>query len=76
MLDIEDKMLSPLKTADYEGFIKIGIEYADAVVKADDTYNEGLQKLLKQVEKNTKINTFEEETLADSYFNFYNELVN
>lgn len=76
MLDIEDKMLSQLKTADYEGFIKIGIEYADAVIKADDQYNESLQKLLKQVEKNTKLNSFEEETMADSYFNFYNELVN
>src|SRR5690606_1733210 len=65
MMDIEDKMLSQLKTADYEAFIKIGIEYADAVVKADDTYNESLQKLFKQVEKNIKINSFEEETLVD-----------
>src|SRR5205823_12822422 len=33
MLDIEDGMLSNLKSADFEGFVKIGIEYADAVIK-------------------------------------------
>jgi starch synthase len=75
MLDIEDTMLSNLKTADYEGFVKIGIEYADAIIKAEDSYSEGLEKLLKQVEKSKTFNTFEEDNLVDSYYNFYNELV-
>lgn len=75
MMDIEDKMLSHLKTADYEGFIKIGVEYSDAVVKGEESSNESLNKLLKQMEKSKKFNTFEEDNFVDSYFNFYNELV-
>jgi starch synthase len=75
MLDIEDKMLNNLKTADFEGFIKIGIEYADAVIKAEESYSGDLDKLLSSIEdKSKKFNTFEEDGFVDSYFNFYNEL--
>ncbi|MBX9853314.1 MAG: glycogen/starch synthase [Cytophagaceae bacterium] len=74
MLDIEDKMLSNLKTADYEGFIKIGVEYADAVIRGEESYHEGFEKVLKQMEKSKKFNSFEEDNFADSYYNFYNEL--
>ncbi|HEX8545518.1 MAG TPA: glycogen/starch synthase [Cytophagaceae bacterium] len=76
MLDIEDEMLGHLKTADFEGFIKIGVEYADAVIKSEEAYSESLNKLVVSMEKDKKFNTFgEDETLVDSYFNFYNELV-
>ena len=39
MLDIEDTMLSSLKTADYEGFIKLGAQFADVVSVAEDNKN-------------------------------------
>jgi starch synthase len=76
MMDIEDGMLSNLKSADFEGFVKIGIEYADAVIKAGDKYSDSLNKLFKSLEKNKKLSNFEDddENFADSYFNFYNEL--
>jgi starch synthase len=76
MMDIEDGMLSNLKTADFEGFVKIGIEYADAVIKAGDKYTDSLNKLFKTLEKSKKLSNFEDndENFADSYFNFYNEL--
>lgn len=77
MMDIEDKMLSNLKSGDFEGFIKIGIQYSDAVIKSDEKYNADLIKLFASEENGKKFNTFEEDdTLVDSYFNFYNELVN
>lgn len=76
MLDIEDVMLSSLKTADFEGFVKIGIQYADAVIKSDEEFSPSLNKLFSSIENEKKFNTFEEDdTLVDSYFNFYNELV-
>ena len=75
MLDIEDKMLSNLKTADFDGFIKIGVQYADAVIKSEDQSNVGLNKLFASLETETKFNTLDESNLADSYYNFYNELV-
>ncbi len=75
MLDIDDNMLSMLKTCDYEGFVRTGIEYADAVIKADDEYCIALTKLFESMKKSKKINSFEEEDYKENYFNFYNELV-
>ena len=74
MMDIEDGMLSNLKSADFEGFIKIGMEYADAVIKSGEKFSESLNKLFVSMEKEKKINTFEELNFEDSYYNFYNEL--
>ena len=46
MMDIEDNMLGNLKTADFEGFIKLGVEFSDAVIVAGD--NKKLEDLFKQ----------------------------
>ncbi len=54
MLDIEDSMLSNLESADYNGFIKIGAEYADAVIKAEDEFKDNLDELFSTIEKNKK----------------------
>lgn len=76
MIDIEDSMLSNLKSADYEGFIKIGAEYADVVIKSDEDNCEDLDKLFAEFESDKKINTIEKNgDFLDSYFNLYNELV-
>lgn len=40
MIDIDDGMLHPLKTADYDGFIKLGMEFADAVIKGNEETSE------------------------------------
>ncbi len=75
MLDIEDSMLDNLKSADIEGFIKIGIEYADAVIKAEDEFSESLNCLFSECTSMKKIDTIEKDNLVDSYYNLYNELV-
>ena len=73
MIDIEDQMLSNLKTADYEGFIKMGVEYADAVIKAEDDFSESLSNLFSSMPK--KIDTIEkDDNFLDSYYNLYHEL--
>ena len=46
-MDIEDNMLGHLKTADYEGFIKLGAQYADVVSTAGD--NKKLEGLVKKI---------------------------
>jgi len=72
MLDIEDQMLSNLKTADYEGFVKMGVEYADAVIKADEDFSESLSNLFNTM---PKIDTIEkDDNFLDSYYNLYHEL--
>jgi starch synthase len=76
MLDIEDSMLNNLRSADFEGFIKIGLEYADAVITAEDEFSESLNLLLRTHASEKKIDSFEKnESYLDSYYNLYNELV-
>ena len=73
MLDIEDAMLGNLKTADYEGFIKMGMEFSDAVIVAGE--NKKLDGLFKKM-KEKKVETIgKDEDYTESYFNLYNELV-
>ena len=78
MLDIDDAMLSHLKNADYEGFIKMGMEYADAVIRTESDYTESIQKLFTETEKQKKVELLPAavDTLdEDKYYNFYNQLV-
>lgn len=76
MIDIEDSMLNHLKSADFEGFIKLGAEYADAVIKAEDELGKSLHALMEHISKDKKIDTIEkDENFLDSYYNLYNELV-
>lgn len=75
MIDIEDSMLDSLKTADFEGFVKIGVEYADAVIKAEDKFGDSLDQVFTESD-NKRIDTIEKsEDFCDSYYNLYNELV-
>jgi len=72
MLDIEDSMLNTLKSADYNGFIKLGIEYADAVIKSE----EDIADLDMLLQNGNKVETIEKNgDFTDSYYNLYNELV-
>jgi starch synthase len=49
MLDIEDSMLNNLKTADFDGLMKIAVEYADVVLKRSEPYSEKLNQLLATI---------------------------
>jgi len=76
MMDIEDDMLSGLKTADYNGFMKTGIQYADAVINSDGG-SEQLAKLFKGIDNDKRVETIQEgEDYFDTHFNLYNELAN
>ncbi len=77
MIDIEDSMLVNLKSADYEGLIKLGAEYSDAVIRAEEEDSVSLNKLFDSLENQRKLDTIEKDNnLVDSYYNLYNELVN
>ena len=76
MLDIEDGMLDSLKTADYEGFIKTGIQYADATTNADVGTSSDYKQFIEELSKNNYIKSIkQDENFEESYFNLYNELV-
>lgn len=75
MLDISDEMLANLRSADFTGFIKIGCQYADVVVKANEEMNVSLSDTLSELSERLIDSTLEDENLADTYFNLYTELV-
>ncbi|MCE7993876.1 MAG: glycogen/starch synthase [Roseivirga sp.] len=76
MMDIDDSMLENLKSADFAGFIKTGAEYADAVIRAEEEVNDGLNSLFSEIGKDKKVDTIEkDDNFLDSYYNLYNELV-
>ena len=76
MIDIEDTMLDPLKTADYDGFVKLGMQYADAVINANEENSESFDKLIADLSDDKKMQTIENsENFEESYYNLYNELI-
>ncbi|ARS37103.1 glycogen/starch synthase [Pontibacter actiniarum] len=75
MLDIEDSMLTQLQSADIDGFIKCGMEYADSVIKTNEDFSENINALFNDFMKKKTINTVSaDDTLLDNYYNLYNEL--
>lgn len=76
MIDIEDSMLVNLESADYEGLIKLGAEYSDAVIRAEEEDSDSLNKLFASLENQKKLDTIKKDNnLVDSYYTLYNELV-
>lgn len=79
MIDIEDSMLAPLKSADYEGMMKIAVEYADVVLKRSEPYSEKMIQILADIEKqdNRKFEAIdhENEDWVENYMSIYQELV-
>ncbi|AKP50678.1 glycogen/starch synthase [Cyclobacterium amurskyense] len=75
MVDIDDQLLAPLKSKDYEGFVKLGMEYADVVVKGEDI-SESLAAIIQQSskEKQFEIKSDEQDELFESYYNIYTDL--
>jgi starch synthase len=77
MSEIDDSMLDHLETQDYEGFLKIGMAYADAVIGTDKEFATEVTRLFKDMgEKKKKVNTFPltEEGIEEKYYEFYTEL--
>jgi starch synthase len=72
MTNVEDDMLGSLETADYEGFVKIGVEYADVVITAEEEVTEKFNTIFNEL-PNKKLEYVPEENI-DSYFNIYTEL--
>ena len=76
MVDIDDKLLAPLKSKDYEGFLKLGTAYADVVIRGEDTTGT-FTHLIEESSNNDRrfeINIEEEDQLFESYYNIYTEL--
>ncbi|MDQ1088106.1 MULTISPECIES: glycogen/starch synthase [unclassified Siphonobacter] len=75
-LDINDDMLLSLSSLDYDGFIKIGVQYADVVIKAVEDYSESVNQILNDnPEKKVELPE-EQEEMSDKFYSLYTELMN
>lgn len=75
MFDIDDQILKPLQTADFEGFLRIALQYSDAVISGEAV--DGLNNLLTEIQpKRSLAIESENEDNSEHYYNLYNELVN
>jgi starch synthase len=74
-MDVSDEALAHLRSADFDGFIKLGVAYADAIVKVDKEFGEGLNKLLNESPKRVDIVEEDDNLLSTQYYNLYNDLV-
>ncbi len=75
MIDIDDNMLDPLRTANYDGFIKLGMEYSDAIIYANEESTESFKKLVSEISDDKRVDAIEGENFEESYYNLYNELI-
>lgn len=73
-MDVSDEALSHLSSADFEGFVKIGCAYSDAVIKAGDNMRDSLHEIVNETPKPVCLNE-EEENISEAYYNLYNNLV-
>ncbi|GAB2945582.1 glycogen/starch synthase [Hymenobacter coalescens] len=77
MLDIDDSMLAALGSADFAGFVKIGMEYADSVVRSDEDFSDNLNALFQEyAQRHSLGQVADDENLLSSYYALYNELAN
>lgn len=75
MLDIDDDMIANLQSSDLDSFIKIGMEYADSVIKTNEDFGDNINALFNDYMQTKSISTVSaDDTLLDSYYNLYNEL--
>jgi starch synthase len=74
MSEMTDALLEPFKSANYQGFVKTGIQYADIVLKAEESYSDAHQNMFNEF-SSKNIEYAPAENNSDFYFNLYNELV-
>jgi starch synthase len=73
-MDVSDEALAHLHSADFEGFVKIGCAYADAVLKADDHCSESLNQIFNDAPKRVELDE-QAEKFSESYYNLYTDLM-
>ena len=73
--DVSEEMLKGLSSADYHGFMQIGIENADVVINSNEDVDEKITALCDDAAKEKTVNTITvcEESL-ETYYDLYTDL--
>jgi starch synthase len=73
LADTEDEMLKSIESADFKGFIKIGMEYADKVIKGEEKMSANITELFNEFPEKT-IDYIKSETSSTKFQELYAEL--
>ena len=73
LADTESDMLKSIETADFNGFIKIGMEYADKVIKGEEKMSKNITELFNEFPEKT-IDYIKSETSSTKFQELYAEL--
>ncbi|CAG5007005.1 Glycogen synthase [Dyadobacter sp. CECT 9275] len=73
-MDVSDEALAHLHSADFEGFVKIGCAYADAVLKAEENCGDSLNQIFNEAPKRVQLDE-QDEKFSESYYNLYTDLM-
>ena len=74
MLDIDDSKLASL-SADFSGFLRIGMEYADSVLVSDENFSDNIKALFSQFQQVKQLSAVEvDANYLDTHYNLYTEL--
>ncbi|MCU0467485.1 MAG: glycogen/starch synthase [Arcicella sp.] len=72
MTHVDDEMLGSLSSADYDGFVKIGIEYSDIVITTEEEITEKFNTIFNELPD--KKFEYVSETNIDGFYDLYTEL--
>jgi starch synthase len=72
MPEIDDEMLKSIKSNDFLGFIKIGMQYSDKILKAEENLSENLNELFNEFPEKTI--EFMDSMAFQPFFDFYTEM--
>ena len=73
MPEITDEMLKSIKSNDFVGFIKLGMQYSDKILKAEENLSENINELFNEFPEKT-IEYIESTSAFQQFFDFYSEL--
>jgi starch synthase len=73
-IETTEDLLLPLKDGEYQGFIKLGMQYADSILKASETYSKEHDAIFAEITSDKPLEYAPTENNMEFYFNFYNEL--
>ena len=73
MPEITEEMLKSIKSNDFLGFIKLGMQYSDKILKSEENLSENLNNLFNEFPEKT-VEFIESTTSFQQFFDFYTEM--
>ena len=75
--EIDEKMLSSLKSNDYNGLLSIAAEYSNAVIRPKEKLSKKVEETISNISPKKKLHTIDDdEKSVESHYKLYNEILN